>query len=372
MTLKIWLSLTLTVLLVHLALLQTLPLHLPMAQTEVTSTFATRTVLLASQPPLAPAKNAAVPGKPTRKPAQKTAPLPTLQPVTAPAPSAPADSSASMASADATASAVNPDAAPTTDPMASAAATPASAPAPLEVLATAAAELAQAPEPSAAPTIQQAAFSATGLPGSVKLVYRVQSNKFPYLLRGELLWQQLDQAYQARLSISAFGQSRVQTSRGLVDRHGLAPERFSDKYRSEVAAHFNRERGMATFSANTPNLPLQPGAQDRLSVLVQLAALVASAPQRFTPGTLLSVQTIGPRDGDLWLFTFGDMEALELPGGPQRGLKLVRQPRQAYDQKLEVWLAPGLAYLPARIRITEANGDYVDQKWETSESADSP
>lgn len=115
-----------------------------------------------------------------------------------------------------------------------------------------------------------------------------------------------------------------------------------------------------------------PGAQDRLSVLAQLAALVASAPQGFSPGTTLQVQTIGPRSADLWLFTFGNMETLELPGGTQQGLKLVRQPRQMYDQKLEVWLAPGLAYLPARIRITEANGDYVDQKWEASEATVSP
>ena len=53
-------------------------------------------------------------------------------------------------------------------------------------------------------------------------------------------------------------------------------------------------------------------------------------------------------------------------------LRLVRNPRREFDQKLEVWLAPGLAFLPARIRITEANGDYVDQKWSSSESADSP
>lgn len=349
MTLKIWLSLTLTVLLVHLALLQTLPLHLPMAQTEVTSSFATRTVVLPSETLLAPAR--AVTATPTKpKPTPSKVPQPAPQPV----PEIPtsADSDVSIASVSSAAPSAEAALEPTAEPMISAAA--------------------PVPAPNTPTTANEAAFSADRLPGSIKLVYRVESNKFPYRLRSELLWQQRELTYQARLSISAFGQARVQTSRGLVDRHGLAPERFSDKYRSEVAAHFNREQGLVTFSANTPDLPLQPGAQDRLSVLVQLATLVASTPQRFTPGTTLSVQTIGPRDGDLWLFTFGDMEALELPGGPQMGLKLVRQPRQTYDQKLEVWLAPGLAYLPARIRITEANGDYVDQKWEASESADAP
>jgi hypothetical protein len=32
-----------------------------------------------------------------------------------------------------------------------------------------------------------------------------------------------------------------------------------------------------------------------------------------------------------------------------------------------VELAPALGYLPARIRITEANGDYVDQQWLATE-----
>ncbi len=215
-------------------------------------------------------------------------------------------------------------------------------------------------------------FSADGLPGSVKLVYQVESNKFPYSLRSELLWWQADNRYQARLSFAAFGQSRVQTSRGLIEGDGLAPERFSDKYRSEVAAHLNREKGLITFSANTPDVKLQSGAQDRLSVLVQLAALVASKPDRFTPGATLMVQTVGPRDADSWLFTVGETVPLDLPGGPMDGIHLVRNPRQTYDQKVEIWLAPSLSYLPARIRITEANGDYLDQKWVASEAAQSP
>lgn len=225
---------------------------------------------------------------------------------------------------------------------------------------------------NASSPLRASAFGAQALPASVKLVYRVDSNKFPYRLQTELLWQQHDQTYRARMSFGAFGLSRVQTSRGRIDEHGLAPARFSDKFRSEVAANFDRERGVVTFSANTPELPLQPGAQDRLSVTIQLAALVADAPQRFTPGTTLSIQTIGPRGGEVWLFTFGAMEALDLPGGVLQGLKLWRQPRKPDDQKLEIWLAPELAYMPARIRITETNGEFVDQKWQASEAADGP
>ena len=379
MNLKIWLSLTLAVLLLHLVLLQTLPLSRPLTRTSSEPTLTTRTVLLTRTPAPGAARAATTQQDQAKTPATKT---PARQPIaqaeptpestlsntgapalgaidpgaaTSPAPAqAPAESPASVASAPAVA-AIHPASAPesTTEPQASALA---------------------AAIPEAAPVLPttEVAFNPDSLPASVKLTYQVEANKFPYTLSGEFLWQKLSQGYQAQLSISTLGQTRVQTSRGQIDGLGLAPERFSDKYRSEVAAHFNRAQGLVSFSANTPSLVLQPGAQDRLSVLVQLAALVASAPQHFSPGTTLQVQTIGPRDGDLWLFMFGTMESLELPGGPQQGLKLVRQPRQPYDQKLEVWLAPGLAYLPARIRITEANGNYVDQKWLASQAVDGP
>ena len=402
MTLKTWLSLTVAVLLVHLVLLQRLPLNLGTAQPETTSRFVTRTVVIASATPpeaVTPANEPDKP-KPKAKPAPKAAPIPVPPPVTvppsvaAPEPPSATENASTLTAFGATATGIQADAIAAPITVASAASTPASAAdaLPAADVATTTPEPARTPEPEPAPTptptptptpepvpqpdavtsIQAVTFNPKSLPGSARMVFRAESNKFPYRLPSEMLWQQNGQTYQARVSIGAFGIDRVQTSRGLIDRHGLAPERFSDKLRSEVAAHFNRAQGVVTFSANTPDLPLQPGAQDRVSVTLQLAALVASAPQRFTPGTTLSVQTIGPRGGEVWLFTFGSMETLELPGGLVQGLKLWRQPRHPYDQKLDIWLAPELSYLPARLRITEDNGDYVDQKWEATKALDSP
>jgi hypothetical protein len=59
----------------------------------------------------------------------------------------------------------------------------------------------------------------------------------------------------------------------------------------------------------------------------------------------------------------GEEESLSLAGGEQRALKLVRNPRLAFDQKVELWLATQLDYMPVRLKITEANGDFIDQKW---------
>jgi Protein of unknown function (DUF3108) len=221
---------------------------------------------------------------------------------------------------------------------------------------------------STAPPPSPTRITATAPPASVRLKYRVEANRFPFSLSSELSWQQDGQNYQARLEFSALGQSRVQTSRGLITPGGLAPLRFSDKYRTEVAAHFNREQGKVTFSANTPDIALLPGAQDRLSVLIQLAALLAGERAAYTVGSSIAIQTIGPRDADTWLFSVEADEVLQLPGGEQATLKLLRKPRAQFDQRVELWLAPALGYLPVRVRITEANGDALDQKWLASET----
>ena len=223
--------------------------------------------------------------------------------------------------------------------------------------------LASAPRPPREPAILVTAYA---IPASVRLSYQIRASKFPFGLNSEMLWQQDGKNYNARLEFSAFGQARVQTSQGQITAQGLAPLRFSDKFRSEVAAHFDREHRKVRFSANTPDMPLLSGAQDRLSILVQLAALVGGDPGHFPPATTIEIQTIGSRNADLWLFTVGSLETLSLPGGEQATLKLVRNPRREFDQKVELWLAPALGYLPARVRITEHDGDYVDQQWRAS------
>ena len=38
----------------------------------------------------------------------------------------------------------------------------------------------------------------------------------------------------------------------------------------------------------------------------------------------------------------------------------IRLPRKDYDQKAELWVAPALGYLPVRIKLTQANGDFAD------------
>jgi hypothetical protein len=227
------------------------------------------------------------------------------------------------------------------------------------------------PAPAAAASVAGSAIGPLAIPGSTRLRYivRGESRGRPYQVNASLSWQHDGQQYDARLEVSAWllG-ARTQTSRGRITGDGIAPLRFGDRYRSEQAAHFQRDKGVISFSSNAPDAPLRPGAQDRLSVLLQLGAMIGGDGQRYPAGTQIQIQTAGTREADLWSFRVVGTESLQLPGGPIQALKLERLPRRDYDQHIEVWLAPTLDHLPARVRITQGNGDVVDQQWLSRDS----
>ncbi|GAC1603013.1 MAG: hypothetical protein NVS3B2_07160 [Ramlibacter sp.] len=243
-------------------------------------------------------------------------------------------------------------------------------PAPAQEPATAAPaaipESAVAPESASPP----APPMAVAIPGSMRLRYAVAgvSRGQAWNVPGELLWRHDGSQYEASLAYSApTVPPRSQRSTGRITAEGLEPKRFSDQGRGEQATHFERERGTLVFSSNAPQQPLLPGAQDRLSVLLQLASMVAGAPEKFTAGTSVTVQTAGTRDAPSWLFTVAGDEPLELPGGRVLARKLTRQAQREYDLRIELWLGIDMDYVPVRIRLTQPNGDYVDQQWTSTD-----
>ncbi len=203
------------------------------------------------------------------------------------------------------------------------------------------------------------------LPKAVRLNYDItgQSRGLSYRASGVLDWQHDDKHYDARMVASVFllG-SRTLSSQGEVTADGLAPTRFADKSRSEHAAHFQPDKGKITFSANTPDAPWQRGAQDRLSVFFQLAGMLAGEPERLPPGTHIAVYTAGARSADVWTFVVDGNDDLKLPAGDIAAIKLTRPSRLDYDQTVELWFAPALSYWPVRIKVTQRNGDFVDQQ----------
>lgn len=255
-----------------------------------------------------------------------------------------------------------PDAAPTpvteAPPPEPPAPAPVAEPAPVAAPATATAS---------SPSREVAQAPSFAIPGSVRLNYEVTSRTRGIRLdaKAQLTWRHDGSQYDARWEAKGlFLNDRLQRSAGRITAEGLAPTRFSDRgSRSEEAAHFQRDKGLITFSTNRPDAPLAPGAQDRLSVMLQLAAMIAAAPAKYPPSTTITVQTAGTREADPWIFTVEAPEQLELPGGTVLALKLLRAPRKEFDQKVELWLGTGMDYAPVRLRLTSPNEDWVDQLW---------
>lgn len=249
-----------------------------------------------------------------------------------------------------------------------------SPPAPVPAPAPAAAiEAAPAPGPSAAAPATAVAPHAPKVlavpePSVMRYEVAVQARGFTVAGRARLDWRHEGGRYELRLELSAPGlRERVQQSTGHITTDGLAPERFSDKSRGEQAVHFERARGRVVFSNNRPEAALVEGMQDRLSVLVQLSMLAAADPARFAPGTLVAIPTASTREAQDWVFRVVEQEELDLPGGRLPALKLERLPRREFDQKVELWLAPGKDYAPVRLRLTNPDGGTVDQRWASTD-----
>ncbi len=231
--------------------------------------------------------------------------------------------------------------------------------------------IAAEPQPTTAASEPPPAAALTlTIPGSARLVYAMtgRSKNLDYTARAELEWLHDGQNYDAKMVVSAlFLGSRTMASSGRITEDGLAPTRFLDKSRGERAAHFEADKGKITFSANTPDMPWLRGAQDRISVFVQLGSMLAGDPTKYPVGSTVSLYTAGPRDADTWTFTVEAEENLNLPVGDLNTLKLTRKPVRDYDQTIDIWYAPSLSWLPVRMRITQQNGDFIDQQLRVAE-----
>ncbi|MBL8345958.1 MAG: DUF3108 domain-containing protein [Rubrivivax sp.] len=146
------------------------------------------------------------------------------------------------------------------------------------------------------------------------------------------------------------------TSRGRLDADGVAPERFavSRRGRERHAANFRRDVGIVSFAGPAATWPLAAGAQDRLSWMVQLAAVFQADPKLAVAGTQVSMMVVGAHgDAGPWTFTVQRQMVVEGPGGVAvPAWQLHRDSAHAHDPQVQVWLAPSLHHLPVRLRLT--------------------
>lgn len=232
-------------------------------------------------------------------------------------------------------------------------------PAPVAAAVEAEAASAAGSAPDKAP-VEKVPVYATRVPPSTTLRYVM--SRGPIAGEGELRWQRNSGSYELRLEgrVPLLGTLLTQVSKGGFDSAGLAPERHTDKRRrrGEQAANFQRDAGLITFSGSSAQYPLVPGAQDRVSWMVQLAAIAQAWRGSLASGEHIVLLVASARgDADVWSFRVLGTETVSLPAGPVPALKLLREPRRPYDTKVEVWLDPARHHLPVRARLTDTNGD---------------
>ncbi len=184
---------------------------------------------------------------------------------------------------------------------------------------------------------------------------------------GTIHWSNDGQHYEMVVSIPLpFVGPYVYSSKGHIDGFGIAPEQYSEQRGRRAAdiAIFNRENKQIVYTKTPQSQPLADGAQDRFSVVMQLASLVRGAPDKYKPGVTRQFSVADNDSNEIWpIETVGD-ESVQTRGGFTTARHFTRLPRREGDKrKLDIWLAPSLGWLPVRILQTEPNGMQIELLW---------
>jgi len=154
----------------------------------------------------------------------------------------------------------------------------------------------------------------------------------------------------------------VLTSDGTLGEAGLMPVKMTEKRRgrAETATHFNAADKKITFSAAQGSVALQPGAQDKASIPLQLAAIA-----RGDPGQLkgeIAVQVAEDKGASVFRFIVVGQEQIETRMGTMQAWHLTRPPLPgSYNSRLDIWLSPEHDWYPVKISNLEASGAVTTQ-----------
>lgn len=224
---------------------------------------------------------------------------------------------------------------------------------------------------AAAPAPAASAGDPFEWPASTRLSYKLAGN-----VRGEVHgdaqveWIRQGSRYQVHLDITvgipiAPMITRRMSSDGELTEQGLAPRRYDE----DTKLMFRDPRRLtmlfepdAIVMPNGQRRARVGGVQDTASQFVQLSWLFSTKPELLRAGNTVDFTLALPRSVDRWVYdvlaqepvftAFGAVEAFHL--------KPRRVSRPGGELVAEVWFAPQLRYLPARIRIEQDPQTYID------------
>lgn len=262
----------------------------------------------------------------------------------------------------------------TLPPMPDAADAPASAPAlepaPLpEPVATLAELVPLPPLPAAVPA--SAANAAFDWPPSTQLRYTLTGDvRGPVHGSAQVEWLRQGNRYQVRLDV-AVGPSfaplftRRILSEGEITAGGLAPRRYDEETRMALGEPRRLTIWLDADQVRLPGgatVPRPGGVQDSASQFVQMTWLFTTQPEWLRAGQVLEMPLALPRRVMPWLYDVGASETLATPFGPVPAVHVrprIQTPR-AGELSVELWVAPTLQYLPARMLIRQDASMWIE------------
>lgn len=221
--------------------------------------------------------------------------------------------------------------------------------------------MAAAPAP-AAPASTALVIAPDTWPADTRLTYRLGG-----FWNGDLtgsarvLWLRKGDRYEARIDLD-LGLFTLQfISQGNVAGENLAPSAYQE-------AWLGRARGVRlgddTVTLNDGRTVVKPpGTQDTASQLVELSHRFSTGREKLVVGGVTSFWLARPGGVDLWTYDVIGIDHLETRHfGTIDAYHLMPRPIKDARGNIysEIWIAPSLQYLPARIKLTQGPQTYVD------------
>lgn len=244
------------------------------------------------------------------------------------------------------------------EPAASAAAT-------LLAAASAPAADASAAAPVPAPPSAPAPALAFDWPPSTRLSYIFEGYSMgPVFGNAKVEWLREGSRYQVRLEVRVppLGGRRM-LSDGVLGPQGLAPRRYD-----EETDRLFRETARQTVLFEADRIQLAdgrvndtvPGVQDTASQFVQMTWLFLARPELLQVGRTVEFPLALPRRVGRWTYDVREQVELTLPFGvvPAFHLEPRPQSRRGREWLVDIWIAPSLQYLPAKITLRQDADNY--------------
>lgn len=208
-------------------------------------------------------------------------------------------------------------------------------------------------------------------PKATRVTYKVKG-----YLRGEIFgsakveWIRQDMRYQVHVdalvgpSFAPLGSQRW-TSEGVITEEGLAPERFESINKLLIKTSPAKIVTFDDAEVTLPNgdrVPKLPGVQDPASHYIQLAYQFILKPELLRVGAAIDMPMAWTKRQEMVIYDVLSEEAIDTPLGKIDTFKL--KPRKMTEQKgdvlAEIWLAPGLQYLPIRMLFRQGPETYLE------------